>query len=306
MPRISLVLFLVAASLLGGCKLTLVVPEGGSVTTVSGAYSCEAANECEIDVVDTFFDEEFQAVPAEGYEFVGWKKRTGGFCGTSFSACKLSTVGFEEYEILLEVLESDLTYYLEPEFRSLAEERIGFEVLQVISPSEIKAWATPQITLEEYQALEVPQGWIKNQPRESDFDASQFLRSPDGAEEGDYSSEEFFGYEWLHVATVVEVNIALDEGGLFSGTRVSKYHEVSFNPGSTVVVLVSPDKQAYFRIGRDALRTTDEFDLPEGWLLTEIVAEEELVFDLFEGNLVIRTSNEDSFQGPIPELLDLI
>jgi hypothetical protein len=29
---------------------------------------------------------------------------------------------------------------------------------------------------------------------------------------------------------------------------------------------------------------------------------EKLVIELFEGNLVIRADNEDSFQGPVPEL----
>jgi hypothetical protein len=34
----------------------------------------------------------------------------------------------------------------------------------------------------------------------------------------------------------------------------------------------------------------------------EYMTPEKLVIELFEGNLVIRADNEDSFQGPVPEL----
>ena len=43
------------------CKLVITVPEGGTVESLSGAYSCDAGQTCTIDVVDTFFDESFTA-----------------------------------------------------------------------------------------------------------------------------------------------------------------------------------------------------------------------------------------------------
>ena len=62
----------------------------------------------------------------------------------------------------------------------------------------------------------------------------------------------------------------------------------------------------YFRIGRDATRVSDEPTIPNLWRLEEYITPEKLVIQLFEENLVIRTDNEDSFQGPLPELADAI
>ena len=47
------------------------------------------------------------------------------------------------------------------------ESRIGAEILEIQSPTSIRAWVSPEITREEFAALEVDQGWRKNQPRES-------------------------------------------------------------------------------------------------------------------------------------------
>jgi len=67
-------------------------------------------------------------------------------------------------------------------------------------------------------------------------------------------------------------------------------------------LLVSPDGDVYFRIGRDANRVSDEPTIPNLWRLEEYITQEKLVIELFEENLVIRTDNQDSFQGPVPEL----
>ena len=69
-----------------------------------------------------------------------------------------------------------------------------------------------------------------------------------------------------------------------------------------MVLLISPEGEVYFRIGRDALRVSDEPSIPNLWRLEEYTTPEKLVIELFEENLVIRTDNEDSFQGPVSEL----
>ena len=111
----------VASTLLGGCKLVIDVPEGGSVTTESGDYSCNEANSCDVNIVDFSFDQTFKAVPAEGYEFKGWKKKGRAFCAGSSSPCDISTIGLDENgelrEVMLRFLESDdEEFYLEPVF----------------------------------------------------------------------------------------------------------------------------------------------------------------------------------------------
>ncbi len=85
-------------------------------------------------------------------------------------------------------------------------------------------------------------------------------------------------------------------------TSVRKYHEITYNAGSILVLLVAPSGDVYFRIGRNANRVSDQPTIPDLWRLVEYTTPEKLVIELFEGNLVIRTDNEDSFQGPVPEL----
>ncbi|MEP5567039.1 MAG: haloalkane dehalogenase [Halioglobus sp.] len=193
----------------------------------------------------------------------------------------------------------------EPESEPEKEGPTGFEILQPQADGTFRAWVSPAITADEFAALDLPEGWIKNQPRESGVDgpdASRFLRSPDGLEEGDFLVEEFFSFPWLHVATVVEQAMPLDEDGLLIVTSVRKYHEITYNAGSTLVLLVAPSGDVYFRIGRDADRVSDQPTIPSLWRLVEYTTPEELVIELFAGNFVIRTDNQDSFQGPVPEL----
>ena len=101
------------------------------------------------------------------------------------------------------------------------------------------------------------------------------------------------------MATVVEQAAPLDEDGLLRVTSVRKYHEITYNAGSSLVLLVAPSGDVYFRIGRDADRTSDEPTIPSMWQLVEYTTQEPLILELFNGNEVIRTDNEDSFQGPV-------
>ena len=104
---------------LSGCRLIIDVPTSGSVTTNSGAYSCGSGNSCTVDITDIFFDETFEAVPAAGFVFEGWKKKHRAFCGGASVPCRLVTSGFEGNAALMALLDdpSEL-FYLEPDFRS--------------------------------------------------------------------------------------------------------------------------------------------------------------------------------------------
>lgn len=106
---------LLLAVSVSGCKVQITVPEGGRVVSESGAYVCEAGETCAIDVVDTFFDEVFFAKPATGYRFTAWRKRGASFCGGKQSPCPLSTTFFPDTP-LMQFLESDSTFFLEPVF----------------------------------------------------------------------------------------------------------------------------------------------------------------------------------------------
>jgi haloalkane dehalogenase len=180
--------------------------------------------------------------------------------------------------------------------------RVGFEILEMLSPNSIRAWISSDITQEEFDALELPVGWFKNQPREGDPDTSRFIRSPEATTEGELLEEELFSFNWWHSATVIQSNISLDEQGLLIGSIVHKYHEITYNAGTTITVLFSPDGDPYVRIGRDANRSSDTPTIPDSWQLVEYTTPVQLVIRLPEETTVIRADNQDSFQGPVPEL----
>ena len=188
------------------------------------------------------------------------------------------------------------------------EEQTGFELLEIQSPTSIRAWInTDGITFEEFEALQLSAGWIKNQPRENGAcppTSIQFIKSPDSIQDGDILVQQHFGHTWFHAATVFQTGVPVDEEGLLSGSMVRKFHELTYAAGSCLVLLVSPEGETYFRIGRDANRATDDFTVPNGWRLLEYTTPQQLVIELIDQNLVIRTDNQDSFQGPVVEIPD--
>lgn len=180
------------------------------------------------------------------------------------------------------------------------EPRVGYEILQVVAPDRIVTWLNADMTQAEFDAIELPPGWFKNQPREGEPDRGAFARSPDAARDGEFTVAEHFGHEWTHVATVVETGISLDPDGLLTGTRVHKYHEVGFDAGRNLPVIVSPTGDVYLRISRDAGRASDTPTIPETWRAAEYPTDVPLTLQLPERTLVIRADNEDSYQGPVP------
>jgi hypothetical protein len=185
--------------------------------------------------------------------------------------------------------------------QKLGESRIGFEILEVKSFNSIRAWITLDITGEEFGELKLPLGWFKNQPRETEPDSSRFYKSPGTSIEGEFLDGEAFGYHWRHSATVIKPKMRLDPEGLLSGSIVNKYHEVTFNKGRIIYLLVSPEKDYYIRITRDANRINEKPTLPADWQLINYTLLEKTTIVLPEETLVIRTDNEDSFQGPVSE-----
>lgn len=182
------------------------------------------------------------------------------------------------------------------------EDQLGYEILNTKSRTEIVAWASSDITLDQFNEIRLPNGWRKNQPRLSEMDDAFFDKSPSGSGSGDFVDEEHFGYIWRHVATVIESEIEMDTEGLLSGARVSKDHTLQFNGGRDVIVLISPEDEVYIRVTRDAGRTSETPTLPAGWRLGRVELVHDLVTTLPNPAIVIRAENEDSFQGPVMDL----
>ncbi|MEM1154302.1 MAG: hypothetical protein AAGI44_09180 [Pseudomonadota bacterium] len=101
---------------MSACKLQIQVPPGGKVITESQAITCLPRNNCDIDVVDQFFNETFIARPNKGFAFMGWEQVSAGFCGSRYEPCTLSTANFDLFPSLLAILAGDDVFYLRPRF----------------------------------------------------------------------------------------------------------------------------------------------------------------------------------------------
>jgi hypothetical protein len=181
--------------------------------------------------------------------------------------------------------------------------RIGFELVQIISMDSILVWTNNEIlTQEEFDSIQITSGWQKNEPREGMPDYAQFLRSPDAEEDGVFTTAEHFGFQWMFNAQIVDMNVALPENdqGLLTGRNIAKYHQVTFNAGRILSILISPQGEEYVLISRDVNRTTDIPVIPDSWRIEEREIKENLTFNLPNPTLNIRAeNNQDSWQGPI-------
>jgi hypothetical protein len=114
----TLTIFALVA-LLGACKIVIMVPENGRVTSANGEV-CLAGETCVIEVTTTDYEDVFTAVPDAGYSFKRWKAADLHFCGNATGNCRLSTVGFDAFPILLDILASDDEFFMVPVFVSSA------------------------------------------------------------------------------------------------------------------------------------------------------------------------------------------
>lgn len=100
-----------------GCKVRIEVPEGGHVESESGAFSCESGQTCDIEIVDFFFEETFQAIADEGHFFRKWEAGDHKVCGGRIAqSCRISTIGQENNLIIQQFLDSDEVFHLTPIF----------------------------------------------------------------------------------------------------------------------------------------------------------------------------------------------
>jgi hypothetical protein len=178
----------------------------------------------------------------------------------------------------------------------------GFEILDRQDDGTIVVWLSLAITEEEFEALELPPNWIKNQPRGGGGpDVGRFCGSP-GSTDGKMEISEQFGHQWAHVATIVKVGVPVDDEGLLLGNLIEKEHEITYRAGTTVPLLISPEGDVYPLVSRDAHRITDESPIPAGWRVVDHTFAEDYTTRLPNPTLNIRVQNQDSYQGPVTGL----
>ncbi|MFT4518840.1 MAG: hypothetical protein ACI9JM_001225 [Halioglobus sp.] len=107
-----------------GCRIVMIVPEGGSIVSTSESYDCAAEQTCFIELPSIPFDgDTFTAIPQEGYVFKGWTKHEAEpqhanrvhFCAGAIGSCAIPALAvnatqygldaflepvFEEFELL--------------------------------------------------------------------------------------------------------------------------------------------------------------------------------------------------------------
>ena len=124
MTMMKAIKFLLLASMVGviaGCKLAVVVVEGGEVQS-SSSGTCLEGTICVHQVNDTDYTEIFIAVPNSGWAFERWNSGDGFFCqGSANPICVISGEGTEEkfpgaFEAIEAFVASDKTFYIMPVF----------------------------------------------------------------------------------------------------------------------------------------------------------------------------------------------
>jgi hypothetical protein len=114
---LKFILLICIATLMAGCKLAVIVVEGGEVQS-AGSGICVEGTICIVDVDDPYFSETFTAIPDEGWYFHKWNSGDRFFCGDSTDPdCTLSFEGHEESKAVEDMVASSETFYLMPVFK---------------------------------------------------------------------------------------------------------------------------------------------------------------------------------------------
>lgn len=121
--RVLVIIFI--TGLVVGCKVAVMVVEGGAVHSI-GSGTCAEGTICIIEVNDTSFNEVFTAIPKVGWAFVKWNTGGSFFCADSANPrCVLSTVGTDAIEGIASIIASEQTFYLMPVFRPVISDVVS-------------------------------------------------------------------------------------------------------------------------------------------------------------------------------------
>lgn len=114
---LSFILLISISVLMAGCKLAVIIVEGGEVQS-TGSRTCLEGTVCVHQVKDTNFSEKFTAVPNDGWYFHKWNSGDRFFCAESTEPrCTLSFQGLEESNAVEDMVASSETFYLMPIFK---------------------------------------------------------------------------------------------------------------------------------------------------------------------------------------------
>jgi len=269
MKIVSKFLLLLGITLLmAGCKLAVIVVEGGEVQS-DGSGTCVAGTICIVDVSDPYFSETFEAVPDEGWYFQKWNSGERFFCGGSNEpTCALSFEGSEESEAVEEMVASSELFYLMPIFKTY----------QDIIKVDGKEWLQPDL----FTNL----SWN---------DINAVCSADTGVCSGELNGYDMNGWTW---ASVDDVNALFNHyiGSDVLGPGPDDYE--AEGPGS-------PWAAAFYADGwfPNGLRNDGITDNTDGWVRDK--SEEESAYSAYLSDVLFVVPIPDSvFTGNVGDVLD--
>lgn len=104
-------------SIVSGCKLAVIVVEGGSVFSLSGTRDCAVGSICVFETTTTDFAETFYAVSQADWYFVRWNSGGDFFCQDAISqTCEINNTALAGFPVAEALIASSKTYYIQPVF----------------------------------------------------------------------------------------------------------------------------------------------------------------------------------------------
>lgn len=167
-----------------------------------------------------------------------------------------------------------------------------------------RVWlAQAPMTREQYEALELPDGWTRTGIGESVADAAYFSRSPGAAADGPVETREIGGVRFSFVARPGAPE--MPARGVFV-LDVDKHHHLLYRAGKTIEIMTFGDGADYVPLVRKAVMggrgpevLTRPRVLPDGWSVRTVTLSKDLVVDLPAPTRVCFFTCGDSFQGPL-------
>lgn len=100
-----------------GCKLAVLVVEGGHVESQSGAMNCAEGRNCLVEINASDFSDTFTAISREGYRFSRWYDGAYFLCGGSTNpTCVIDNSGTADDAGMQAIIASNATFYIMPVF----------------------------------------------------------------------------------------------------------------------------------------------------------------------------------------------
>ena len=162
-------------------------------------------------------------------------------------------------------------------------------------------WATKEFSPQDFHDLGLPlhwAHWFKNDPRVVLASSAQFVKSP-GCADGEYTYMTAFGRNFVQVVHLDRISVLGKGDAKLRAITLEKHHGVTFAADQTVRVLQSPEGERYIAVAQTLDRSDAPVALPAGWSIDTHHLAQDLQVDLVGEVRVLRTTNEDSYQGPV-------